>query len=78
MKPPSPDKQVDNSPNVNPNLCKFRAFGQFLTSSLIEMNQKDALVLVEKFTTDLVKSLLLETHNKSSDVQKEVVVNGHN
>lgn len=78
MKPPSPDKQVDNSPNVNPNLCKFRAFGQFLTSSLIEMNQKDALVLVEKFTTDLVKSLLLETHNKSSDVQMEVVVNGHN
>nr|XP_014090077.1 uncharacterized protein LOC106617423 isoform X2 [Bactrocera oleae]XP_036233595.1 uncharacterized protein LOC106617423 isoform X2 [Bactrocera oleae]XP_036233596.1 uncharacterized protein LOC106617423 isoform X2 [Bactrocera oleae] len=78
MRPPSPDKEMDNSPYGNPNLCKFRAFGQFLTSSLIEMNQKDALLLVEKFTTDLVKSLLLETHNKSSDVQMEVVLNGHN
>ncbi|XP_036330698.1 uncharacterized protein LOC118742602 isoform X1 [Rhagoletis pomonella] len=74
MQPTTPDKEEDLNFNPNPNFCKFRAFGQFLTSSLIEMNQCDALHLVEKFTTDLVKSLLLETHNKTS---VEGIVNGH-
>ncbi|XP_067633012.1 uncharacterized protein [Eurosta solidaginis] len=79
------DDTISNSnPNPNPNLisnsnyCKFRSFGQFLASSLMEMNQCDALHLVEKFTTDLVKSLLIETNNKSPDVQLEAIVNGHN
>ncbi|XP_053949585.1 uncharacterized protein LOC128857827 isoform X1 [Anastrepha ludens] len=76
--PPTPDREEDRNSNPNSNFCKFRAFGQFLASSLIEMNQRDALHLVEKFTSDLVKSLLLETHNKSSVGQVEAVVNGHN
>lgn len=38
---------------------KFKAFGQFLTSCLIEMDEMQALHLIEKFTNDLVKTFKL-------------------
>lgn len=44
---------------------KYKAFGQFLASSLIEMNEIQALTLVEKFTMDLVKYLKTEERKKS-------------
>lgn len=44
---------------------KYKAFGQFLASSLIEMNEMQALMLVEKFTTDLVKYLKMEERKKN-------------
>ncbi|XP_065371218.1 transcription factor Adf-1-like [Calliphora vicina] len=43
---------------------KYKAFGQFLASSLIEMNEIQALGLVEKFTTELVKYLKTEERKK--------------
>lgn len=43
---------------------KYKAFGQFLASSLIEMNEIQALSLVEKFTTELVKYLKTEERKK--------------
>ncbi|XP_037816417.1 uncharacterized protein LOC119606844 [Lucilia sericata] len=39
---------------------KYKAFGQFLASSLIEMSEIQALGLVEKFTMELVKYLKAE------------------
>lgn len=44
---------------------KYKAFGQFLSSSLIEMNEIQALNLVEKFTTELVKYMKTEERKKS-------------
>lgn len=45
---------------------KFEAFGQFLASSLIELNEMQALHLVKKFTTDLVEYSKLGEGNKIS------------
>lgn len=68
-------------PNFNNNLDlnnegnnKYKAFGQFLASSLIEMNDIQALSLVEKFTTDLVKYLKIEERNKLSSTQQNNTV----
>ncbi|XP_073816978.1 uncharacterized protein [Musca autumnalis] len=43
---------------------KFKAFGEFLASSLIEMSEMQALHLVKKFTTDLVE------YSKLGDINK--------
>ncbi|XP_020714568.1 uncharacterized protein LOC101458133 isoform X2 [Ceratitis capitata] len=77
LQAPGPEKEEDLSLNYNVNFCKFRSFGQFLASSLMEMNQRDALHLVEKFTTELVKSLLTEANNKPADSVLTTVINGH-
>lgn len=42
----------------NPSTAKFEAFGHFIASSLIDLPEKDALELVEKFTSDLVRTLI--------------------
>lgn len=42
---------------------KFNAFGAFLTSALLDMPEKRALELVEKFTNELVKALLDKEQN---------------
>uniref|UniRef100_A0A1A9WU49 MADF domain-containing protein n=1 Tax=Glossina brevipalpis TaxID=37001 RepID=A0A1A9WU49_9MUSC len=44
---------------------KFKAFGQFLTSCLIEMDEMQALDLIEKFTIDLVKTFKLLNGQKT-------------
>lgn len=41
-----------------PSSAKFEAFGHFIASSLIDLPEKDALELVEKFTSDLVRTLI--------------------
>lgn len=51
---------------MNSNLGnKYKAFGQFISSSLIEMNEIQALNLVEKFTSELVKYMKTEERKKS-------------
>lgn len=45
-------------PPKNPSTAKFEAFGRFLASSLIDLPEKNALELVERFTSDIVKSLI--------------------
>lgn len=42
----------------NPSSAKFQAFGNFVATSLIDLPEKDALQLVEKFTSELVRSLI--------------------
>lgn len=53
----------------NPSSAKFEAFGRFVSSSLIDLPEKNALELVEKFTSEIVKSLIASkataaTHGK--------------
>lgn len=40
-------------------MAKFEAFGNFVVSSLTDLPEPRALELVEKFTSDLVKALIL-------------------
>lgn len=42
----------------NPSSAKFEAFGKFVASSLIDLPEKNALDLVEKFTSEIVKTLI--------------------
>lgn len=42
----------------NPASAKFEAFGLFVSSSLIDLPETNALELVEKFTSEIVKSLI--------------------
>lgn len=42
----------------NPSSAKFDAFGNFVATSLIDMPERMALELVEKFTSEIVKSLI--------------------
>lgn len=42
----------------NPSSAKFEAFGKFVASSLIDLPEKSALDLVEKFTSEIVKTLI--------------------
>ncbi|XP_061399552.1 uncharacterized protein LOC133335279 [Musca vetustissima] len=67
------DADIVNQLQYNDNNCidreelynkKFRAFGEFLASSLIEMSEMQALHLVKKFTTDLVE------YSKLGDINK--------
>lgn len=55
----------------NPTTAKFEAFGQFVASSLIDLPETDALELVQRFTSDLVKSLIAsKTANIDADNNK--------
>lgn len=51
---------------------KFKAFGEFLASSLIEMSEMQALHLVKKFTADLVE------YSKLGDINKLSALNTQN
>lgn len=42
----------------NPSSAKFEAFGTFIASSLIDLPETNALELVERFTSELVKALI--------------------
>lgn len=42
----------------NPSSAKFEAFGHFIASSLIDLPEKNALELVEKFTSEIVRTLI--------------------
>ncbi|XP_013099608.2 protein kinase 4 isoform X1 [Stomoxys calcitrans] len=52
-------KQMRLSPREN----KYNAFGNFISSSLLDLPQKMALELVEKFTSDIVKALTAKMEN---------------
>lgn len=52
---PQPQQQL---PQLQPAHDKFRAFGQFVASSLIDLPEKSALELVEKFTREIVQTLI--------------------
>lgn len=51
----------------NPSSAKFDAFGNFIASSLIDLPEKNALELVEKFTTEIVRSLIAAKTANTSD-----------
>ncbi|XP_055907070.1 uncharacterized protein LOC129942239 [Eupeodes corollae] len=51
--------------NLPPGSEKFHAFGQFLTSSLIELPETEALVLIDQFTSELVQ-VYLSKHNENN------------
>lgn len=42
----------------NPSSAKFEAFGTFVASSLIDLPETNALELVERFTSEIVKALI--------------------
>lgn len=46
------------SSQKNPSHAKFEAFGSFIASSLIDLPEKNALELVERFTREIVKTLI--------------------
>lgn len=46
------------SSQKNPSHAKFEAFGSFIASSLIDLPEKNALELVERFTSEIVKTLI--------------------
>lgn len=52
------NQSYKRTPQKNPSTAKFEAFGHFLASSLIDLPEKNALELVEKFTSEIVKSLI--------------------
>ncbi|XP_075144967.1 uncharacterized protein LOC142220009 [Haematobia irritans] len=57
---------------------KFRAFGEFLTSSLIELSEMQALHLVKKFTADLVEySKLVDVNRLNSKSNPPHSTNGN-
>lgn len=55
----------------NPSSAKFEAFGHFMASSLIDLPEKDALELVEKFTSELVKTLIASKTDATVSPDKE-------
>lgn len=52
------NQSYKRSSSKNPSAAKFEAFGQFIASSLIDLPEKNALELVEKFTSEIVKTLI--------------------
>lgn len=48
---------------LSPREYKYNAFGNFVASSLLDLPQKMALELVEKFTSDIVKALTMKMEN---------------
>lgn len=54
----------------NPSAAKFEAFGQFIGSSLIDLPEKDALELVEKFTCEIVRTLIA-SKDSAATAEKE-------
>ncbi|XP_075146626.1 jing interacting gene regulatory 1 [Haematobia irritans] len=57
------NKQIRLSPREN----KYTAFGTFVSSSLLDLPQKMALELVEKFTSDIVKALTMKIDNQEAN-----------
>lgn len=57
MSTPNQSRRATNS-RKEPSHDKFHAFGQFMASSLIDMPEKNALELVEKFTIEIVQKLI--------------------
>ncbi|XP_073826861.1 jing interacting gene regulatory 1 [Musca autumnalis] len=47
-------------PRLSPRENKYNSFGNFIASSLLDLPQKMALELVEKFTSDIVKALTMK------------------
>lgn len=45
--------------NYNSPTAKFEAFGNFVASSLTDLPETKALELVERFTSELVKALVV-------------------
>lgn len=67
-----------------PSSEKFNAFGQFLTSALIELPESEALVLVDQFTSELVNAYLSKTSQNDKStvdavdcVEVDLNCNGH-
>lgn len=60
QQPQQPQHQQNQQqlPPLQPAHDKFRAFGQFVASSLIDMPEKNALELVERFTREIVQTLI--------------------
>lgn len=54
----------------NPSAAKFEAFGHFIGSSLIDLPEKDALELVEKFTCEIVRTLIASKDTAANATEK--------
>lgn len=55
---------------------KYAAFGNFVASSLLDLSKTSALVLVERFTSEIVKALLqkTETTTVSTNTSPEIAL----
>lgn len=42
---------------------KYNAFGAFVTASLLDMPENNALALIEKFTNEIVRALIDNSNN---------------
>lgn len=54
----TPNQSYKRTSLKNPSSAKFEAFGNFVASSLIDLPEKNALELVERFTSEIVKTLI--------------------
>ncbi|XP_055853107.1 uncharacterized protein LOC129916920 [Episyrphus balteatus] len=82
--PPLYQRKLPTPVERLPGSDKFYAFGQFLTSSLIELPEKEALVLVDQFTSELVQAYLAKNTDNDKPNQEQdkgpakvVDCNGH-
>lgn len=73
--PPAPAPLPDNSQThdiftkyarLSPRELKYAAFGQFISSSLLDLPMGTALELVEKFTSEIVKTLKEKQQDNSA------------
>lgn len=65
------NQSYKRSSSKNPSAAKFEAFGHFIASSLIDLPEKDALELVEKFTSEIVKTLIASKSSATTNAEKE-------
>lgn len=56
----------------NISAAKFEAFGKFISSSLIDLPEHSALQLVEKFTTEIVRTLIQSKNTNEKETQNHV------
>lgn len=51
----------------NPSSAKYQAFGNFISTSLIDLPEQNALELVEMFTSEIVKALIAAKKPQSEE-----------
>ncbi|XP_031635920.1 uncharacterized protein LOC116348876 [Contarinia nasturtii] len=65
------DQSYKHSTPRNPSSAKFEAFGNFVATSLVDLPETNALELVEKFTSEIVKALILSKTTNAASVERE-------
>lgn len=66
------NQSYKHSTPKNPSSAKFEAFGNFIATSLIDLPETNALELVEKFTSEIVKALITsKTTTAAASDEKE-------